>query len=116
MATVEKKFHKGEMIVEEGRFGESYYVINYGSVEVFKRKADREARLAVLGKYEFFGEMSLLDPDSTLRSASVRALEETEVSVMSKEEFKNYLGHLTPGAENLIRHLVKRLRATSKQL
>ncbi|OGG05211.1 MAG: hypothetical protein A3F83_08525 [Candidatus Glassbacteria bacterium RIFCSPLOWO2_12_FULL_58_11] len=116
MNTIEKTFHKGEVIIKEGHFANSFYVINEGTVEVIKRKGDREVRLAVLGEHEFFGEMSLLDPEHSMHSATVRALETTRVTIMSQEDFERYLGTLTPGMRNLLRRLVARLRETSSRV
>jgi len=116
MATIEKTFQEGEVIIKEGRFANCFYVILEGSVEVVKQKEDREVQLAVLGEHEFFGEMSLLDFKHGMHTATVRALEQTKVAVMSKEDFENYIGHLTPGMRNLLTRLVTRLRETSKKV
>jgi len=82
-------------------------------VEVLKRKADREVVIGVLGPNEFFGELSLIDSESGKRSASVRALEDTRVAIMSKEAFDKYLGKLSPGVRNLLGRLGERLSRTS---
>jgi len=116
VGTIEKTFQKGDVIIKEGHFSNSFYVILEGSVEVIKRKRDQEIQLAVLKQHEFFGEMSLLDPDRTMHSASVRALEPAKVMIMDKEDFDRYIGNLTPGMRNLLAKLVIRLRETSKKV
>ena len=116
MSSVEKTFQKGEVIIKEGHFSNSFYVILKGSVEVVKRKGRQEVPLAVLGEHEFFGEMSLLDPQHSMHSATVRALEPTKIMIMSSEDFDSYIGSLTPGMRNLLTKLVTRLRKTSKKV
>ena len=116
MGTIQKTFQKGDIIIKEGHFSNSFYVILEGSVEVVKRKVDQEIQLAVLKQHEFFGEMSLLDPDRSMHSASVRALEPTKLTIMDKEDFDRYIGNLTPGMRNLLAKLVIRLRETSKKV
>lgn len=116
MSSVEKTFQKGEVIIKEGHFSNSFYVILEGSVEVVKRKGRQEVQLAVLGEHEFFGEMSLLDPQHSMHSATVRALEQTKIMIMDREDFDSYIGTLTPGMRNLLTKLVTRLRKTSKKV
>ena len=116
MSSIEKTFQKGDLIIKEGHFSNTFYVIIEGSVEVVKRKGDQQIQLAVLGEHEFFGEMSLLDPQHSMHSATVRALEPTKVAIMSKEDFDRYIGTLTPGMRNLLAKLVVRLRETSDKV
>src|SRR5690606_30942935 len=54
------------------------YVIRSGAVQVFTRETDGlENEIALLGPGDFFGETTLTAP--TTRTASVRALEKTEL-------------------------------------
>ncbi len=111
--SLEKSFCRGEIIIKEGQPGSTFFVILSGMVEVLKRKAGSDVVIGVLGPHEFFGELSLIDSDTGKRSASVRALEDTRVAIMSKEDFNKYLGKLTPGVRNLLGRLGERLRRTS---
>ncbi len=111
--SIEKTFCRGEVIIKEGQPGSTFFVILSGMVEVLKRKAGGEVVIGVLGPNEFFGEMSLIDSDSGKRSATVRALEDTRVAIMSREAFEKYLGKLSPGVRNLLGRLSERLSRTS---
>ncbi|MBW7997768.1 MAG: cyclic nucleotide-binding domain-containing protein [Candidatus Glassbacteria bacterium] len=112
-AQLEKTFCRGEVIIKEGQPGSTFFVILTGMVEVLKRKDGRDVVIGVLGPSEFFGEMSLIDNDSGKRSATVRALEDSRVAIMSKEDFDKYLGKLTPGVRKLLSRLSERLNRTS---
>lgn len=110
---LEKNFCRGEVIIKEGQPGSTFFVILSGMVEVFKRKGGKDVVIGVLGPSEFFGEMSLIDETSGKRSATVRALEDTRVAIMSKEDFDKYLGKLSPGVRKLLGRLSERLDRTN---
>lgn len=75
-----REYSAGEYIFREGDVGAGLFVIAEGNVEILVEQSDDESasnRLAVLGKSDFFGELSLLDDER--RSASCKA---TEPSVL----------------------------------
>ena len=76
---IEKTYCKGEVIIKEGHSGSTFYVILEGLVEVLKRRDNRDIVVNVLGPNEFFGEMSLIDPDRIKRSATVRAVDHPRI-------------------------------------
>jgi len=70
----------GEVIVKEGQAGREMFIIRSGRVTISKRVGERETELAVLGKGDFFGEMSLLEGQP--RDATARAVRETKLLVI----------------------------------
>ena len=100
---------RDEMLFREGDPGDRFYIVYSGSVEVLKERplGDHE-RLAVKQAGEAFGEMSLLN--DAPRSASVRALEPTELLVISREDFNALLGD-SALAIGLLRSLARSLRS-----
>ena len=77
----------GTIIFRQGDPGDRYYIVQSGKVRVFREDAaGLETELSVLGAGESFGEMALLTGEA--RSASVEALEETRLRVLSKEQFE----------------------------
>ncbi len=113
MPGVLKKFSRGEAIIAEGTVGKSLYIVGSGKVEVFKNSPGGPVQLATLGPNEVFGEMSLIDDRFTRRTASVRAIEESEIIILDRIGFDNYLQQTSPGIFNLINRLAKRLRETN---
>jgi CRP-like cAMP-binding protein len=82
---------KGEILFRAGDPGDALYIISRGKVEVLADGArDTPAApagpLAVLGEGHAFGEMSLLSGDP--RSATIRAIEDTEVLKIGKSDFE----------------------------
>jgi CRP-like cAMP-binding protein len=63
----------GQILFREGDAATAMYVVISGEVEVLKRsRSGVDARVAVLGPSDWFGEMSIVDIQP--RSATVRAL------------------------------------------
>ena len=86
----EKQLKNGEILFRAGDPGDALYIIGRGKVEVLADGAhDTPAAagaLAVLGEGHAFGEMSLLSGDP--RSATIRAIEDTEVLKIGKADFE----------------------------
>lgn len=108
-ATVSRRFTGGDVIVKEGDQAVAFYIISKGKAEVVKG----ERTLATLGQGDFFGEMSLLD--GYLRSASVRAAEETECLVLSRWDFLAELRSSPHIAVAMLPVLSRRLREADER-
>ncbi len=77
------RYTRGETMVRQNDTGDSLYIIRSGSVEITMTTGKSEpVVLASLGPGNCFGEMSLLTGEP--RSATVTALEETQVVVVDK--------------------------------
>ena len=116
MGYIEKAFKKGESIIKEGHYSDSFYIIKTGIVDVIKQKGDTQILLNQLGPKEFFGELNLLDPEVRKHSVTIRAAEETMVLIMGKDDFERYLGNLTPGTKNLLLKMARRLREADNKI
>lgn len=80
---------QGEQIVGQGEPGQMFYVIETGGVQVFQRQNGAELVLRELGPGEYFGEIALLT--HTVRTASVRALEDTTLAALHKADFEHLM-------------------------
>ncbi len=111
---IERRFPKHKTIVEEGLAGDYMYILREGRVSVSKLSDDgREKILEFLEAGDFFGEMSLLD--NAPRSASVRALTETRILALSRNDFLNVLRKSPDLAMAVIQELTRRLRQIDEQ-
>ena len=87
------------------------YIIESGRVQVSKTLSNGEEQvIGVLEENDIFGEMSLID--SLPRSATVLALEDCTISVMTQETFNNLAQHNPEALMPILKVLAKRLRAT----
>ena len=112
---VSRNFAKGDIIVKEGEQAVVFYFVGSGSAEVVKGAEGTSPRvLGTLGPGDFFGEMALLD--NYLRSATVRALEDTECVVLSRWDFLAELRTSPSIAVQMLPVLSRRLRDAEAQL
>jgi CRP-like cAMP-binding protein len=80
------RYEKGELIIKQGDYGISIYKIVSGEVKIFRTFNGVEVPLANLGRGNIIGEMAFLNKDADVRSASARALEDTELEVFHPRE------------------------------
>ena len=83
------KVPRGEEVCREGEPGDSLYIIRSGIVIVSTGKNGEEKILNQLHRGDFFGEISLLTGES--RSATVKALLDVDLFVLSKTHFENII-------------------------
>jgi len=80
-------FARGETVIRQGERGESLFLVTRGRVEVRVASGEEESTVSTLGEGSFFGEMSLLTGDP--RTATVVALEDTEVIPVPRADFRH---------------------------
>ncbi len=81
----------GEVIIRQGEAGDCMYEIQGGKVEVIQEKSGKEICLAVLGKGDFFGEISALM--GVERTADVVAEEKITLLQVPAENLQRLLDH-----------------------
>ena len=112
---VDKHVPRGTTILNEGEIGDSLFVIVEGRVKVFIGDDEgREITLKLLGAGDFFGEMSLIDKQP--RSASVSAMENTSLKVLSYQAFHDCLQSTPAIGINVMTSLAKRLRDADRKI
>ena len=108
-ACVIREFKPGDVIVREKEAGVAFYIIDTGRVEVVKNLGQPgEQILAEMGPNSFFGEMALFE--NHLRSASIRAREETRCLVLTKWDFNAELTQNSGLAMAMLAVLARRVR------
>ena len=98
----------GSNVVLQGELGDALYVIEQGSVEVLVNESPTSTarKVATLGAGDIFGEMALLGDKR--RSATVRAISDISLVVLSAESWR-VLGPKLPKATiNLMRLMTRR--------
>ena len=106
---------RGSMLMAQGDQTDSLYIIISGRLKVMMGDAEgKEVILAMLGPGEIVGEMGLID-DSP-RSATVTAVEPSELLSISKREFRRCLAENFDMAMGVMRGLVRRLREADRKI
>lgn len=106
-------FQRGEVLFREGEVGDFVCLIVDGEVEVIKELGDRRVVLGTVKAGEFVGEMGVLEGHP--RSASVRALSDGHVELISRGAFLKRVAEDGETALKLLLRLSERLRATGQR-
>lgn len=98
----------GECLFDEGDPGDRAYIIRTGEMEVLKISSGREVLLAVRGKGDIIGEMSLLEEQP--RMASVRARDNARLVVINKQQFNQLLDSSSSALRSVLETVLQRER------
>jgi len=102
------RYKKSDVIFRQGDVGDCAYIIESGQILIYLTKDDNEIPLSLIGPGEIFGEMALLDNQN--RSASARALEETVLNMVNREQVLERVNSSDTIVQLLMRVLLKRIR------
>lgn len=104
-----RTFRRGTMIFHKDQAGDALYIVRAGHVSLFLPTEDgKELTVETAGPEDVFGELALLD--GRPRSASAKALEDTDVYTINRAEFQQAVAATPPLAVGLIELLSNRLR------
>lgn len=106
----ELEVQPGETIVKQGDAGDSMYIVVNGKVDVM----DGNKVLNQLGARTVFGELSLLD--SSPRTATIRAVEETTLLRLDQTPFYEIMSDYVEVAMGTIQMLTRNLRARTSDV
>ena len=104
----------GQTLFKQGDRSDGMYLVRQGELLVFLQKNDRELSLARINEGGMIGEMALFDQKP--RSASVRALVQTELTLISSDDFQKLLKQIPKWFTALMSTLSMRLRSTNERL
>ena len=112
---IPQTYKRDNMILIEEEVGSSMFIILTGRVKISRLSDDgREVILSILSEGDFFGEMSILDGQT--RSATVVALDDSDLLVIRRDDFLQMLQQYPQIAINLLKELVTRLRKADAQI
>ena len=103
-----QSFRKDVVIIQEGDYGDTLYILLSGRVKVFATgDNDREVVIDSHGAGEYVGEMSL---DGGPRSASVITVEPTVCSVVTRVTLRDHIAKHPDFAFDLMAKVIRRAR------
>ncbi len=102
------EFKKDEMVYREGENAHAFYVVVLGRFEASASVNTKKDIYAYLKRGDYFGEMSLLTREP--HSASIRALSDSLVLELKKEDFERTIEHNATVSMELSRRLSARLK------
>ncbi len=102
-----KKYVHGQVIISEYEPGDTFYLIQTGTVQLLKCVNGTQKNLDILKPGEFFGEMAILD--NSPRSATCTAKTNVKCLEFSKENFETLVTGNPQLAINLLKLFCKRI-------
>lgn len=110
-----RHYPKHSVLVYEGDPGDALFIVVNGNVAVTRVSNDgKETILTILREGDFFGEMGVLD--ASPRSATIKALGDVEVAILSRKDFLDMLARSAQMSLRLVLTLSSRLRATNQAI
>ena len=107
-------YHDGNVIVRQGDFGESMFVIQEGTVDVVVERDGREVFLRTLGKGEFLGEMGIFG--RVARSATARARGEARLVSVDRKNFMRRIHEDPSLAFRVVETMSQRIRELTDEV
>jgi CRP-like cAMP-binding protein len=108
----ERSLEPGQTLITAGEKGVAMYIILEGKVEVSRAGT----ALSVLGPGQHVGEMAILAPEQTVRSADVIALEPTRILQLAAWDLATFIDSNPAVAKAIIGELARRLALADERL
>ncbi|MEN3044327.1 MAG: cyclic nucleotide-binding domain-containing protein [Candidatus Hydrothermales bacterium] len=110
-----REFKKGRIIFFEGDTGRFLFLIKRGKLEILKKNnKGEEVQIALFGPGDFIGEMALIE--ESVRSATCRAVEDSEVLLFSHRAFFDLIESKPKAACKLLLEIAKVLSKRLRDL
>jgi CRP/FNR family transcriptional regulator, cyclic AMP receptor protein len=110
-----RAYPKKSVIISAHQAGDTFYILLSGQVKVMLIGEDgREVMLTLIRSGDFFGEMSLVDDE--LSPATVIAMEDSQLLLLHRDDFRRFLAELPGVAFGLLRALCTRLRDADSKI
>jgi CRP/FNR family cyclic AMP-dependent transcriptional regulator len=109
------KVKKNDVLFRKGGEGDSLYIIQKGTIKItLPSKLGDEVIVSIFSDGDFFGEMALLD--QMPRSANAVAMNPTQLLMLNRRDFIQFLKTNDTAMEIILSTLSQRLRKTDNQL
>ncbi|MDC0336246.1 cyclic nucleotide-binding domain-containing protein [Pseudodesulfovibrio sp.] len=103
-----KSFYKGQSIYKEGQKGTVAYMIQKGSVNVYRTVDGKKVVVDRLGRGEIFGEMGPLS--GSKRTDSAEAAEYCDLMLLTEQVIQTLLSRCPKTIQHLTKIFIRRLR------
>ena len=111
----QRRYNRGEVIFHQGDVGTALFIVRRGEVAIRLSSAEgKEVILALLGRGDAFGELSLLDGEP--RSTDAVARDETHLLSLHREDFRRFLSERPQVAMDLLAVLSRMVRRVTQHV
>ena len=110
-----RRFREGEAIFQQGDPGQMLYLVESGQVRIYVQDEEgQETSVTLCGPGDMFGELAVID--GLPRSASAVAMDNTVVSILSRDRFRLHMRNSPQLALNFMKLLSVRVRYSTQQV
>lgn len=103
-----------QILIREGDNSHNMFWVQSGQLDVTKKRGNEDIILGHIYSGELVGELSFLDSEA--RSATVKAVSDTELLEIPQEAFENVFKNQPKWLEVLVKTLAERLRKTNARV
>ena len=108
------RINKGDVLFEAGATSREMYIVKSGLLSIYIKKKEQVIELASLSGGEVLGEMAFFD--GAPRSASAKALSDTELLVVSFKDMDSQMQKLPAWLRSVISTILSRIRKANDRL
>ena len=109
-----RTFPKGSMLIEDKEFGDETFIIISGKVEISRIIDGKETLIETLERGAVFGELAALTHD--IRTAQVKAIEDTQVMIISKQLMFDEIRKMPPWLEKIVFNLALKVSSMNDRI
>ncbi len=111
---LQRVFPRGTVIFKEGDRGSEAYMLQQGTIRIFKTVAGRKVTIGRVWPFQVFGEMALLDDGPRMAAAIVD--DDATCLVLTKDAIRSMMDQAPPGLNTLIHSLLSTIRELGDDL
>ncbi|ARJ64659.1 cAMP-binding protein [Magnetospirillum sp. ME-1] len=111
---LQRVFPRGTVIFKEGDSGHEAYMLQQGTVRIFKTVAGRKVTIGRVWPFQVFGELALIDDGP--RMAAAIADDDATCLVLTKDAIRTMMDQAPPGLNTLIQSLLATIRELGDDL
>lgn len=112
--SIQRTFPKGTVIFKEGDSGQEAYMLQQGTVRIFKTVAGRKVTIGRVWPFQVFGELALFDDGP--RMAAAVADDDAVCLVLTKDAVRSMMDQAPPGLNTLLQSLLATIREMGDDL
>lgn len=111
---LQRVFPRGTVIFKEGDAGHEAYMLQQGTVRIFKTVAGRKVTIGRVWPFQVFGELALIDDGPRMAAAIVD--DDATCLVLTKDAIRTMMDQAPPGLNTLIQSLLSTIRELGDDL
>ena len=109
-----RSFATGTVIFREGDSGTQAYMVQQGTVRIFKTVGGKRITIGLVRPFQVFGELAMMD--DAPRMAGALADDEVTCLVLEKQAIQSMMEQAPPGLATLLHSLLATMREMGKDL